>query len=258
MAVIDINCDMGESFGPYRIGTDEAVIKQITSANVACGFHASDPMVMEQTVRLCWEHGVRVGAHPGYPDLMGFGRRFMDLGKTELVNYVIYQVGALSGFLKLFDLPLQHVKLHGALYNHVLSQEKLFLEMALEVVKLFGEVTFLTLGTSKTAQLKSRAEELGIKIALEAFPDRGYTDDGELLGREKPGAVIHDAAEIARRALSMARERGVESVNGRWVPMDVHTLCVHGDNMESVAAVMRIRRLLQEQGINVKPLSQFL
>jgi len=258
MPVIDINCDMGESFGSYRIGADETVTKYITSANVACGFHASDPMVMEQTVRLCWENGVKVGAHPGYPDLLGFGRRFMDINKAELVNYVIYQVGALSGFLKLFDMPLQHVKLHGALYNHMLSQENLFLEMALEVVKVFGQVIFLTLGTSKTAMLKNSAQELGIKIALEAFPDRAYTDAGELLGREQAGAVIHDAAEIAKRALSMARERGVESVNGRWIPMDVHTLCVHGDNKESITAVMQIHRLLQEEGISIKPLLQFI
>jgi len=258
MAVIDINCDMGESFGPYRIGTDETVIKHITSANVACGFYASDPMVMERTVRLCWENGVMVGAHPGYPDLLGFGRRFMDIDKAELVNYVIYQLGALSGFLKLFDMPLQHVKLHGALYNHMLSQEKLFLEMALEVVKAFGEVIFLTLGTRKTAALRNRAQELGIKIALEAFPDRAYTDDGELLGREQAGAVIHDAGEIAKRALTMARDGGIESVNGRWISMDVHTLCVHGDNMESVVAVMRIDRLLREQGISIKALSRFI
>jgi UPF0271 protein len=182
----------------------------------------------------------------------------MDIGKAELVNYVIYQVVALSGFLKLFDIPLQHVKLHGALYNHMLSQEKLFLEMAQEVVKVFGEVIFLTLGTGKTAVLKEHAQELGIKIALEAFPDRAYTDDGELLGREQAGAVIHDAAEIAKRALSMARERGVKSVNGRWIPMDVHTLCVHGDNRESVTAVMQIHRLLQEEGISIKPLLQFI
>jgi len=254
MGVVDINCDMGESFGSYGMGKDEEVISYITSANAACGFHASDPMVMERTVRLCKEHGVMIGAHPGYPDLMGFGRRFLELTKTEMINYVIYQTGALSGFLKLYDLPLQHVKLHGALYNYMVNQENLFLELAAEVCRAFGDVIFLTLGTRKARELKKRAGSMGIRVALECFPDRSYTDDGELVGRQHRNAVFHDAAIIADRALTMVTRKGIESATGTWFDMEPDTLCIHGDNAESIEAAKQIKKLLVEKGITLEPL----
>ena len=253
---IDINCDMGESFGDYKIGNDADVIEHITSANIACGFHASDPNIMEKTVRLCKTHGVMIGAHPGYPDLMGFGRRFMDVSEPELINYVIYQVGALKGFLSLDEVPLQHIKLHGALYNYMVNQEHIFTNIIDTCIKAFGNVIFLTLGTKRTSALKTSCLKQGIKIALEAFPDRMYTDDGELLPRKFKEAVLHDDELIAERAVQMAKERGIESINGKWIEMDIDTLCIHGDNKESIEAARKIKTYLMREGVEIKPLGR--
>lgn len=253
---IDINCDMGESFGDYKIGNDADVIEHITSANIACGFHASDPNIMEKTVRLCKTHGVMIGAHPGYPDLMGFGRRFMDVSEPELINYVIYQVGALKGFLSLDEVPLQHIKLHGALYNYMVNQEHIFSNIIDTCIKAFGNVIFLTLGTKRTSALKKSCLKQGIRIALEAFPDRMYTDDGELLPRRFKEAVLHDNELIAVRAVRMAKERGIESINGKWIEMDIDTLCIHGDNKESIEAARKIKTYLMREGVEIKPLGR--
>lgn len=255
---VDINCDMGESFGDYKIGNDEEVIKYITSANIACGFHASDPNVMESTVSLCNEHKVMIGAHPGYPDLMGFGRRFMDIAEKDLINYIIYQVGALNGFLKLHRGELQHVKLHGALYNYMVNNEGLFLKIIDAVRRAFGDIIFLTLSTNKTKELKRAWGDKGIRLALEAFPDRNYTDDGELLPRKFKDAVLHDNELIAKRAVQMVSSQGIYSVNGKWIDMDVDTLCIHGDNKESIEAAKRIKDALIEEGIEVRPLISFI
>ncbi|HNQ63027.1 MAG: hypothetical protein ILNGONEN_02230 [Syntrophorhabdaceae bacterium] len=253
---IDINCDMGESFGDYKIGNDADVIEHITSANIACGFHASDPNIMEKTVRLCKTHDVMIGAHPGYPDLMGFGRRFMDVSEPEVINYVIYQVGALKGFLSLDEVPLQHIKLHGALYNYMVNQEHIFSNIIDKCTKAFGNVIFLTLGTKRTSALKKSCLKQGIRIALEAFPDRMYTDDGELLPRKFKEAVLHDDELIAERAVQMAKERGIESINGKWIEMDIDTLCIHGDNKESIEAARKIKTYLIREGVEIKPLGR--
>jgi len=257
-AFIDLNCDMGESYGAYTIGGDEGVVRFITSANVACGFHASDPSVMDRTVRLCRERGVAVGAHPGFPDRVGFGRRFMDITGEEIINDVIYQVGALRGFLDRYGLPLQHVKLHGALYNYLVTQDELLLRLAGILQRCFDNPVFLTLGTGKSALLQERCRREGIRLALEAFPDRRYTDDGELQSRRTPGAVLKDPQEIARRAVDMAVRKGVESVSGRWLAMEIHTLCLHGDNRESMAAAALIHNALREAGIRLRPLGEIL
>lgn len=255
---IDLNCDMGESYGAYTIGGDDGVVPYITSANIACGFHASDPSVMDRTVRLCKEHGVRIGAHPGFPDRVGFGRRFMDIAPEDLVNDVIYQVGALKGFLDRYALPLQHVKLHGALYNYLVTQEELLMKIARVLQESFGNPIFLTLATGKTDKLRERCRQEGIRLALEAFPDRRYTDDGELLSRKLPGAVLKDTEEIARRAVEMVVKKGLESVSGHWIGMEIHTLCLHGDNRESIEAAANINRLLREKQIQLAPLAEFL
>jgi 5-oxoprolinase (ATP-hydrolysing) subunit A len=256
--VIDLNCDMGESFGAYTIGLDQEVIRHVTSANIACGFHASDPNVMHKTVALCRSHRVGAGAHPGYPDLLGFGRRAMECSEEELIDYVIYQVGALKGFLDYYEVPLQHVKLHGALYNTLVKTEQPFLNLIRAVKKAFGDVIFLTLSTPLTAALKKEAQQEGLRIALEAFPDRMYTDEGELASRKLPGTVLKDRAVIADRVVTMVKEKGVNSVNGRWIPMDIDTLCIHGDNMESVAAAQEIRAAAEKAGIEFRPLGSFL
>lgn len=255
---IDINCDMGESFGAYRIGSDEEVINHITSANIACGFHASDPNVMESTVNLCKKHRVMAGAHPGYRDLIGFGRRFIDMSPHDLINEVIYQVGALKAFLDMNGLPLQHIKLHGALYNHLVNDEELFVNMASSLRRAFGDTIFLTLGTKRTANLKRRCRKKGIKLALEAFPDRAYTDDGELLPRKLQDAVIKDPDAIAQRAADMVMNKGIMSANGKWIDMEIETLCIHGDNPESIEAARTIHDLLKSRKITVLPLSEFM
>jgi len=256
--LVDLNCDMGESFGAYKIGNDEEVIKYITSSNIACGFHASDPNVMELTVKLCKEHDVMVGAHPGYPDLLGFGRRFMDVDQQELTSSIIYQVGALKGFTGLLDMPLQHIKLHGALYNYIVNKEELFLSIAASARKAFGNLIFLTLGTKRSNEFKKKCKKQGIRIALEAFPDRTYTDEGELLPRKHQEAVLKDPELIAQRAVRMVKEKGIESVNGHWIEMDIDTLCIHGDNEESIKAAEKICGYAAQEGITIQPLSLFI
>jgi 5-oxoprolinase (ATP-hydrolysing) subunit A len=255
---VDINCDMGESFGAYKIGRDEEIIRYITSSNIACGFHASDPNVMEKTVRLCRDHGVKAGAHPGYPDLPGFGRRFMDMDRQELINAIIYQVGALQGFLAVHQMSLQHVKMHGALYNYLVKEENLFLEIVEIVKSAFGHVIFLTLATPGTAVLKKALKKKGVRIALEAFPDRNYGDDGELLSRKHKEAVLKDPDLIAKRAVCMVKEKRIKSVSGHWLDMDIDTLCMHGDNLESIEAAKKLKTYFKQERIHIKPLIDLL
>lgn len=256
--VIDINCDMGESFGVYALGRDKEAIRSISSANIACGFHASDPMVMDLTVRLCRDHHIGAGAHPGYPDLMGFGRRLMDISPAEMNNYVVYQVGALQGFLSLYGMPLQHIKLHGALYNDLVTKPDLFLQLVRHVSKAFGDPIFLTLATKRAILLKETARREGLRIALEAFPDREYTDEGELVPRKQAGVVLNDPEQIARRAVAMVVKKGVESINGRWIDMHVDTLCIHGDNPISIDAASMMVKAFAQEGFQIKPLGEII
>ncbi len=255
---IDVNCDMGESFGAYKLGRDKEVIRYISSSNIACGFHASDPNVMERTVRLCKEYGVEAGAHPGYPDLVGFGRRYVEMDPNELINSVIYQVGALCGFLSLHQIQLQHVKMHGALYNYLVKEEGLFVKLIQSVKEAFGDVIFLTLFTKQAAALKNDLMKKGFRIALEAFPDRNYDDNGELLSRTHKDAVLHDADLIAKRGARMVMERGIESINGKWLRIEADTLCMHGDNEESIDAARRMKAHLDQDKIQIKPLKDLI
>ncbi len=255
---IDINCDMGESFGAYKIGRDEDVIRNITSSNIACGFHASDPSVMERTARLCRDNRVSAGAHPGYPDLPGFGRRFMEMGSKDLANAIVYQVGALKGFLSLSQIPLQHVKMHGALYNYLIKEEGLFVEIVETIKNAFGDLIFLTLFTERTAALRNELRNRGLRIALEAFPDRNYGDGGELLSRTHKDAVLKDPDLIAKRAVRMVREKGIESHAGRWLDMNVDTLCIHGDNLESIDAAGIMKIYFDKNQIELKPMKDFV
>ncbi|HOW54056.1 MAG TPA: 5-oxoprolinase subunit PxpA [Syntrophorhabdaceae bacterium] len=259
MAVtVDLNCDMGESFGEYTAGNDAEAAAYVTSSNIACGAHASDPTVMRRTIRLCGDHNVMVGAHPGYPDLQGFGRRRIEMDHEEIIDSVIYQVGALKGFADHAGVPLQHVKLHGALYHYALGQEKLFVDIAENLRKAFGDIILLTMGTAASIELRSICRKSGARIALEAFPDRVYDDDGALLSRSRPGAVIKDAGVIAQRAISMVKRKGTESLNGRWIDLAIDTICIHGDNRESILAAPMIRRRAEREGIEVRPLGSFV
>ena len=251
MKHIDLNCDLGESFGAYTIGNDERVIPLISSANVACGFHAADPVVMDRTVRMAKEAGCKVGAHIGFPDLMGFGRRNMVISAEEAKTYTIYQLGALKGFLDAYGLKMQHVKPHGALYNMAAKDHALSLAIC-EGIKAVDPQLIL-MGLAGSEMLKA-AEELGLPTASEVFADRAYMPDGSLVPRSREGAVIHDEDEACRRVLRMVTEGTVEAINGTVIPLKADTVCVHGDNDKALLFVQKIRAMLKENGCEIRSL----
>ena len=200
---VDINCDMGESFGAYKLGLDEEVIRYITSANIACGWHAGDPLVMDRTVRMAKDHGVGVGAHPSYPDLLGFGRRNMACSAEEIRNYMVYQIGALRAFCDVHGAKLRHVKPHGNLYLTAVEDETTARAIAEGIVSLDPDLMYVGLAGSKGELMTRIGKEVGLKVVLEAFPDRAYTADGTLVSRKIPGAVIKEPERVAERALKM-------------------------------------------------------
>jgi UPF0271 protein len=253
---IDLNCDMGESFGAYKLGMDEAVIQYITSANIACAWHAGDPAVMNHTVAIAVEHGVGVGAHPGYPDLMGFGRRNMDCTMDELRNYVIYQVGALQAFCSAHGTLLQHVKPHGALYLTAVENEDVARAVAEAIVQVNPDLLYVALAGAKGKLMTRIGQEVGLKVAYEAFPDRAYSSEGTLVSRRQPGAVIKDPQAVAERALRMVQEGVVIAADGSTIPLEAQTLCVHGDNPKAIDLVRSIRDTLEADGVAVTPMGK--
>ena len=255
---IDLNSDVGESFGAYQLGLDEEVIPHITSANIACGFHAGDPAVMRKTVFLAKQFGVEAGAHPGYPDLMGFGRRNIDATPEEVQDYVIYQMGALQAFARSQGLKLQHVKAHGALYNMAVANPKLWEAMAEGVARVDREVILVVLATSNRGPLLEIRRRHGVRIAFEAFPDRAYKNDGSLAPRREKGAVIHDHEVVAQRALKMALEGKVIATDGTEIELKADTLCVHGDNPSAVQVVKKIRETMKASGVEVSAMKNFV
>jgi UPF0271 protein len=248
---MDLNCDMGESFGAYTLGMDREVLPFITSANVACGWHAGDPEVMERTVRSAAERGVGIGAHPGYPDLLGFGRRNLDCTPDDVRRYVIYQVGALQGFCRAHGVPLQHVKAHGALYLTAVEREDIARAAAEGVASVDPGLIFVALAGAKGEVMRHVGQQVGLRVAYEAFPDRAYTPEGTLQSRRIAGAVISDSAEVGRRALRMAAEGRVTAVDGSELTLEVQTLCVHGDTPSAVDLVRTIRATLEQAGVRV-------
>jgi len=245
---IDINCDMGESFGRYRLGEDEKIIRWITSASIACGFHGGDPMVMDKTVKLARLHNVAVGAHPGYPDLIGFGRRKMETSPGEIKNYVLYQIGAAASFARAVGLQLQHVKLHGALYNHAAQNEVAAAE-TIEAVQLCDPdlCVFAPAGSTFAAM----AGAAGLRVAREAFADRAYTGDGRLAPRNQPGAVINDPSKVCERVLKLVKNGVVESLEGEDIRLDADSLCVHGDTPGAWEIAKAVKQALEGAGIKV-------
>ncbi len=258
MKKIDLNCDMGESFGAYTLGMDAAVIRHITSANVACGFHAGDPRVMDETVAAAKQNGVGVGAHPGYPDLIGFGRRNMDCTVDEIRRSVIYQIGALMAFCRTHNVPLQHVKAHGALYLTSVEKEEVARAVAEAVAAVDSNLIMVALAGKKGETVRKVGAELGLRVAGEAFPDRAYTPEGTLASRKLPGTVIHDPKVVSERALMMAKERKVIALDGTTIDLDVQTLCVHGDNETAVDLVAEIRNTLRAGGLSLSPMGEWL
>jgi UPF0271 protein len=244
---IDLNCDLGESFGRYTLGNDAAIMPYITSANIACGFHAGDPGVMGATVRLAKQHGVAIGAHPGWPDLQGFGRRAMQLPPAEVEALVLYQIGALAAFAKAEGLALQHVKPHGALYNQAAAEIELAQAIAQGVKRFSPDLVLVGLAGSR---LVEAGRALGLRVADEAFPDRAYNPDGTLKPRSEPGAVLDAPQQVAENALRLARE-GVR-IAGLNLP--VETLCLHGDHPGAVENARLVRDRLEKEGIEFSAL----
>lgn len=250
MNFVDLNSDLGEGFGPYKMGNDEDILKIVSSVNLACGWHGGDPLIMEKTVSLAKKYGARVGAHPGFPDLLGFGRRRMDISLGEARAYVLYQLGALHAFARTQDLGLQHLKLHGAFYN-MAAKDRDMAKVIIEAVRKFDEnIYFLCLSGSEFAKV---AKEEGALVAQEVFADRGYNDDGSLVNRSLPGAVIKDEEEAIKRTLRMVKEKKVVSVKGTEIPIEADSICVHGDNPKALLFVEKIRKALEENDIEVRP-----
>ncbi len=256
MEKIDLNCDMGESFGAYRLGMDDAVIQFISSANIACGWHAGDPFVMNHTVAIAVEHGVGVGAHPGYPDLLGFGRRNMDCTPEDLRNYVIFQIGALQAFCNAHGTKMQHVKPHGALYLTAVENEDVARAVAEAIVSVNPDLLYVALAGAKGELMRRIGQEVGLRVVYEAFPDRAYSPEGTLVSRRQPGAVIKEPREVAERALRMVKEGVVIAVDGTTIPLEAQTLCVHGDNPKAVDLVRSIRETLETDGVAVTPMGK--
>jgi len=243
---IDLNCDMGESYGVYNLGCDEEAMSYVTSINVACGFHASDPSNMLKTIRMAKRHGIAIGAHPSFPDLIGFGRRFMAASPEEIKADVIYQIGALAGLCQAEGVTLQHVKVHGALYNAAEQDIQVATAIAEAIKAINPNLYMLCLGNST---MVTAAKNVGVKYVEEAFADRAYTSRGTLVPRKEAGSVIHDLAQVAERVLMMVKDKSVISIDGKIVPIRVQTICVHGDTAGAVEMIKAIRTMLEIQGI---------
>jgi UPF0271 protein len=246
---IDLNSDVGESFGAYTIGQDAILLTHITSANVACGFHAGDPSVMRETVGIARQHGVAVGAHPGFPDLVGFGRRDLHATPREVEDLVMYQIGALWAIAAAQGIRLQHVKPHGALFNMAVQDPALADGIARATAAVDRSLILFGLPGSELIAAGRRA---GLRTAAEVFADRAYEPDGTLVSRRKPGAVIHDPAAVVDRVVRMARERNVVAVDGSVVNLELDTICVHGDTPGAADLAARIRRALTDAGVGVR------
>jgi UPF0271 protein len=254
MMHIDLNSDMGESFGAYRIGADEEILRWVTSANVACGWHGGDPHVMRQTVALAKTLGVAVGVHPSYPDLLGFGRRPMQISRQEARDYMLYQIGALRAFVEAAGLALQHVKPHGAIYNVAAKDRELSLGIAEAVKEAGGDL--ILMGLPDSEMLKA-AQEVGVRIAREAFGDRAYNEDGSLVSRKIAGSLITDPDRVAERAVGLAQGR-VTAITGKEIRFQADTICLHGDTPGAATIARRVRERLEKDGAQVRPLGEFL
>lgn len=252
-AKIDFNCDMGESFGMYKLGCDEEVVKYITSANIACGFHAGDPMWMKTTVQLAEKHGVGVGAQPSFPDLMGFGRRNMSVSPEEARNDVTYQIGALQAFAS--GKKLQHVKPHGAMYNMAVGDEALARAICQATLEVDPNMILVALAGSAWVEL---AAEMGLRVAREAFADRAFTAQGTLVPRSEPGSVIHDVNEVVERSVKMVTQGKVTAITGEEIEIHSDSLCLHGDTPGAVEMARAVKEGLEAAGVEIVPMSSLV
>ncbi|MFQ1062653.1 LamB/YcsF family protein [Bordetella trematum] len=249
ITTLDLNCDMGESYGAWRMGDDAAVLPLVSSANIACGFHGGDPGTMRQTVALALQHGVALGAHPSLPDLAGFGRRVMQLSPQEAYDAVVYQIGALAGVAASQGARLHHVKAHGALYNMAARDPALARAICAAVRDV--DPGLVLYGLAGSAWIE-QGHAAGLRVAQEVFADRSYQDDGSLTARQQPGAMITDPAQAVAQVLQMVREGSVTSVSGKTVRLQADTLCIHGDQPGAADFARAIRQALQNAGIAVR------
>jgi len=246
LKTIDLNCDMGESYGAWKMGDDANVMPFISSANIACGFHGGDPATIRKTVRLAVDHGVAIGAHPSLPDIQGFGRRVMKISPQDMYDLVVYQAGAVEAFARAAGSKLHHIKCHGALYNMAAVDEGLSEAMG-RAAKDLGVMIY---ALSNSIMMKV-VKDKGVKTLGEVFGDRGYSDDGTLAPRDKPGGMIEDAEQSVKQVLGMVEGGYVTSLSGKRVPVAADTLCLHGDQPGAVAFAKRIRAVLAERNISV-------
>jgi UPF0271 protein len=253
VARIDLNADVGEGFGAWTMGADAELLALVTSANVACGFHAGDPAVMDRTVGLAVRAGVAVGAHPGHPDLRGFGRRAVQAAPDDVEKDVMYQVGALQAFARAHGTRLVHVKPHGALYNQAAEDDVIARAIARGVARAGREL--ILVGMASTEPMRRAAQAEGLRFAAEAFADRRYTPAGTLQSRREPGSVLSDSAEAAAQAVKIATEGRVTATDGSEIALQADTLCLHGDNPAAVAHAAAVRRALELAGVSVQALS---
>jgi len=247
---LDLNSDLGEGYGRWALGDDTALLEVVTSANVACGFHAGDPATIDRTVRAAVERGVSVGAQVSYPDLAGFGRREMDVAPADLTADVLYQLGALEAFARAAGSRVRYVKPHGALYNRI-ARDPVQAAAVVEAVRRYDPA--LPLLTLPGSAAMDAARDAGVPAVAEGFADRAYTADGRLVSRRDPGAVLHDPDQVAARALVMATEHRVEAVDGTQVAVEVRSLCVHGDTPGAVDLARQVRAALERAGVTLEP-----
>ncbi len=251
---VDLNCDLGESFGPWKMGSDEAMLDLVTSANIACGFHAGDPETMLKTVRLAKAKQVAIGAHPGFQDLQGFGRRQIQ-GQSicEIETLVAYQIGALQAIAVLGGHKVTHVKPHGALNNMACESENIAFAIARAIRAVDPDLIFVVLPQS---EMERAGEKTGLKLAREVFADRAYQDNGMLAPRNLPGAVLHDPAEVSMRVLRMVEDRQITSLSGARIKVKIDTICIHGDNQAAVELGKSVREKLEQSGVDLVPFHQ--
>jgi 5-oxoprolinase (ATP-hydrolysing) subunit A len=248
MTRIDLNCDFGESFGVYQLGEEEEILRYVTSVNIACGFHAGDPLVMRKTVQMALERKVAIGAHPGFPDLLGFGRRNIAVTPEEAYAYVVYQIGALAAFVKAEGGTMSHVKPHGALYNMAAKDAALAEAIAKAVYDV--DPTLILYGLAGSELIRA-GKKIGLRTVNEVFADRTYQQDGSLTPRSNPRAVIVDEQEAVQQVLTMVKEKRVRSLQGIDVAIEAETVCIHGDGKKAVLFAKRLYEALRKEGVDV-------
>jgi 5-oxoprolinase (ATP-hydrolysing) subunit A len=251
---MDINCDMGEGYGIYHAGDDEALMSYISSANIACGFHASDPCIMNRVVQLAKNHQVAIGAHIGFPDPMGFGRRNMELSTNEIITYTIYQIGALQGFCSANKIELSHVKPHGALYNMAAVDSRVALAICEGMKQINSNLYLLAPAGS---EMEKAAAITGLSFAAEVFADRAYEENGTLRSRSKEGAVIRDEEEILKRIQSIVTRQTVQSYGGKEISIQADSICVHGDGANAVTFLKKINEVFQKSQIERRSFTSY-